>query len=517
MRYLEFFKDDPRGHAMLSTWLRRSGKYRDAIRRTLRRKGVPEDLLWLAMIESGFEPTARSPVGALGIWQFMPDTGRAYGLPQDRWADQRLNVTLATEAAADFLSDLHRRFGSWELAIAAYNMGYGGVLSVVRRFNTNDYWALSRLEGALPWETTLYVPKIVAASIVSRNLGVFGFGDIATEPPQETEEVNVPPGMALAAVAAAAGCTTKEIESLNPELRASHTPPQASAASDYPVRVPLGRASSCSQNLAKAKKDPPLERYTVRFGESLEQIAAARKIPVSKLVELNGVSAGEVVRGGTVLLVPRTDPSPSAPAPSGAALDATKLAVVTVPADIFVYPDRRRVFYRVLVGDTLREISTTFHVSVDELRRWNDIDPAARLQEGMTLQLFVPADADLKAALVVRESEVRVVSVGSDEFFAYFEGLKGKKRLSVTCKAGDTLEAIGRRHGVSTAMMERINRRSRTQTLKEGDTVHVYVPASGRLPSPSNAAALATSASPAGTPNGPLPSAPFPGSLPQVP
>ena len=139
VRYLEFFKDDPRGRQLFAFWLRRSGRYRDAIRRSLRKKSLPEDLLWLSMIESGFDPAARSPAGAVGLWQFMADTGRLYGLGVDRWADERLNVPLATDAAADFLSDLYRRFGSWDLAIAAYNMGYGGVVSVVRRYNTNDF------------------------------------------------------------------------------------------------------------------------------------------------------------------------------------------------------------------------------------------------------------------------------------------------------------------------------------------------------------------------------------------
>jgi membrane-bound lytic murein transglycosylase D len=283
-----------------------------------------------------------------------------------------------------------------------------------------------------------------------------------------------------------------------------------------------------TQNLAKAaagKKDASLERYVLRFGESLEQVAAARGVPVAKLIELNAVAPGEVLRGGTVLLVPRKadvkDTNAKEPKDP-----AAPQQVVAIPADIFVYPDRRRVFYRVLVGDTLREISTTFHVSVDELRRWNDIDPTARLQEGMTLQVFVPGDTDLSTAVVLRESEVKVVTVGSDDFFTYHEGLKGKRRVSVTCKHGDTLEGIGRRYGVSTATMERINRKSRSETLKEGDTVHVYVPSPSSTPAPTSSPS-ATSASavpvvpplpnfPIPAPNGPLPTAPSPDALPPL-
>ena len=209
IKYLEFFKDDPRGRSTLTTWLRRSGRYREAFRKVFRKKGLPEDLTWLAMIESGFEPIARSPVGAMGLWQFMPDTGKIYGLSQDRWVDQRMSSAAATEAAADFLADLHRRFGSWDLAMAGYNMGYGGVLSAVRRYNTNDYWALSKLEGSFPWETTLYVPKILAAAIVAKNLAAFGYQDVTPEAPLEGEDVPVGPGIALSSVAQACGVTTK--------------------------------------------------------------------------------------------------------------------------------------------------------------------------------------------------------------------------------------------------------------------------------------------------------------------
>ncbi len=375
VKYLEFFKDDPRGRSTLTTWLRRSGRYRDAMRKTFRKKGLPEDLIWLSMIESGFEPTARSPVGAVGLWQFMPDTGKVYGLTQDRWSDTRMSITSSCEAAADHLADLHRRFGSWDLAMAAYNMGYGGVLSAVRRYNTNDYWALSKLEGSFPWETTLYVPKILAAAIVSRNLAAFGYQDVNVEAPLEGDELPVAPGTALSAVATACGVTTKEVEQLNPELRASRTPP---TQEDFPVKVPAGKASGCNQNLAKVRKDQPaVERYVVRFGESIEQIAQARRVSVAKLVELNGIAPGEVLRG-------RDDaPRPEGRRRASAACrqEERRQARGVVPQDVFVYPDRRRVFYRVQVGDTLRDVCTAFKVSPDELRRWNEIDPSARLVE----------------------------------------------------------------------------------------------------------------------------------------
>ena len=516
VKYLEFFKDDPRGRATLSIWLRRSGRYRDAIRKAFRKKGLPEDLIWLAMIESGFDATARSPVGAVGLWQFMPETGKIYGLSQDRWADQRMGLTISTEAAADHLADLHRRFGSWDLAMAAYNMGYGGVLAAVRRYNTNDYWALSKLEGSFPWETTLYVPKILAAAIVSRNLAAFGYQDVTVESPLGGEDLPVGPGIALSAVATACGVTTKEVVELNPELRASRTPP---TQEDWSVKVPTGKAGGCTQNLAKVRRDQPaMERYVVRFGESIEQIAQARRVSVAKLVELNAIGPGEVVRGGMTLLVPKIDVGAADKAPADPKKTAEK-PVVVVPQDVFVYPDRRRVFYRVQVGDTVRDVCATFKVSQDELRRWNDIDPSARLVEGMSLQVFAPIDADLSRAVVLGESDVRTLVAGTDDFFHHWDD-KGRRRIVVTAKAGDTLDSIGKRNGVTTRLMERINRRGNSEVLAEGDRVVVWAPGPGAATSPSAQASngpLRPSGVIEAQPTTPLTTPPAPDLLPPLP
>jgi membrane-bound lytic murein transglycosylase D len=506
LHYLELFRDDPRGRATFANLYRHSGRWQAMMRRALRKKSLPEDLVWVAMVESGFEPIARSTVGAVGLWQFMPETGKIYGLTIDRWLDQRMSAPLETDAAADFLADLHRRFGSWELALAAYNMGYAGLSSVVRRYNTNDFWSLERAEGALPWETTLYVPKILAMAVVAHNLAAFGFGDLQPEGPIDTDDVTVPPGTSLALVAQAAGCATKDVEMLNPELRAGRTPPAAEGDTAYAVKVPAGKGAMATQGMSRVRRDQaPFDRYVVRFGETVEQVAAAHRTTTQKLVELNSIAPGEAVRGGAVLLVPKVEGpgGPAAPVPTGA-----KQSVV-VPADVFVYPDRRRVFYRVQIGDTLREIATALHVGVDDLDRWNDVDPGARLEEGMTLQAFVPEDLDLSHVVVVPENEVQVLAVGSDEFFASLERDRGFKRVTVTARGGDTLESIGKRCDVPAKTMERVNRRSRTEPLRPGETVVAYVPLNVSV-----VAGAGPSAANAPVPNGPLPASPLPDLLP---
>lgn len=509
VRYLQFFRDDPRGHATFANLFRHSGRFRDMMRGVLRRKSLPEDLVWLSMIESAFDPVAHSPSGAAGLWQFMPETGKLYGLTTDRWIDLRCSAELATVAASDLLADLHRRFGSWELALAAYNMGNAGLSSVIRRYNTNDFWSLARTEGAIPWETALYVPKILAASVVAHNLSAFGFGGLIVDAPVETDHVDVPQGTLLSLVAQAAGCDPKDIEALNPEFRSARTPPASDVDAHYPVNVPQGKGATLAQALAKLRKDQaPFDRYVLRFGESLEQVAATHKTTAQRLVDVNAIAPGEAVRGGTVLLVPRVD-APSSPTTDRATSAGTRTSVV-VPSDEFVYPDRQRIFYRVLAGDTLREIASAMHLSVDELCRWNDLDPGARVQEGMTLQGFVAPGVDLSGILVAPEAEVNVVAVGSDEFFSLLEQQgKGFKRVTVAAKAGDTLESIGKRFEVSARTMERINRRGRAAMLKPGEMIVAYVPSYVTAPSMK----IAT-ASNGPLPNGPLPAPPVPDLLP---
>ena len=198
------------------------------------------------MVESGFDTGARSRVGAGGIWQFMPGAARAYGLEVSYWVDARRDPERAVDAAARYLKDLYVRFGSWYLVFAAYNAGYGAVLRSITTYNTNDFWELGRHESGLPWESTLYVPKILAAAIVGHNLAAFGLADVTPDAPFDYEEVDVPAGTSLATVARAAGTKPEVLEALNPDLVRTRTPPDRGAAK---VRLPPGTASALRRQL----------------------------------------------------------------------------------------------------------------------------------------------------------------------------------------------------------------------------------------------------------------------------
>jgi membrane-bound lytic murein transglycosylase D len=490
IRYLEYYKDNPRGRGMVASWIKRSGRYGAAIRRVLREQGLPEDILWLSLVESGFDPTIQSPVGAAGLWQFMPEGARIYGLTVDRWIDERLDPERSTLAAARYLADLRKRFGGWELAFAAYNMGYGGLLASIRKYNTNDFWELSRLEAGMPLETALYVPKIVAMAIVARNKAVFGCADVELDPAVSFDKVSVGSGISLKTVAAASGAGVSDIESLNPQLLAGRTPPltpgdKSADSSRWVVRVPPGSAAVAAKSIPKLlERETRLERYLVRWGESLDDIATFRGTTRSALQSLNDLRRDEVIRPGTVIFVPAAPGVGTAAAASVIAESPSVRPVVVVPAQAFVYPNRRRVFYRVIAGDSVRDVAAVLGVTADELCRWNNLDPGAALHEGMALQAFIPKGQAPAGVFVLDERDARVLPVGSPEFFAHFEALKGRKRLEIAAREGDTFQGIAKRYGLTMGMLERINHRSRSTPVGVGDKFVVYVPSSPHLEAP---------------------------------
>ena len=469
VKYLKFYRDDPRGRSILRNWAKKCGKLAPALKAELAKAGLPTDLVWLSLIESGHNPTIVSRAGAAGLWQFIPESARMYGLTVDRWVDERLDPERSTEAAVRYLSDLRTRFGSWELAMAAYNMGHGGLLRAVRKFNTNDFWALSRYEAGLPWETTLYVPKILATAIVMANKKAFGVDDVEQDAPISFDTVSVSPNMDLGDVARAADVPASDVLALNAEYVSGRTPPPGAVARRWSVRVPAGRGLLTEQRLGAnvSRASTPPEPHVVRFGDTLDSVAAEYGTTARELAQQNHVAPDERLRAGSVLLVvtpPGTDPRKGPPDEE----------VVVVPARRFNEGNRKRVFYRVVTGDQIAEISAAFGVTPSEVALWNSLDQSAHLQPGMTLQIYVHPDLDLSRVRYLAEHEARVLIAGTEEFFDYFEAQNGRKRITVVAKKGDTLGSIGKRFGMSTGMMERINRIPSNSPVAVGEKVVVY-------------------------------------------
>jgi membrane-bound lytic murein transglycosylase D len=471
VRFLEFFKDDPKGRAIMTTWLRRMGRYRSLIEQKLDAQGVPRDLIYLAMVESGFDPGATSQKSAGGVWQFIPGAARAYGLEVSRWVDARRDPERAAEAAARMLKDLYVRFGTWPLAFAAYNAGYGAILRSIARFNTNDFWELARHEAGLPWETTLYVPKILAAAIVGHNLKTFGFAEVAPEPPWQFDRIEVPSAVSFASLARAAGARPDVIEDLNPEYTAGRVPPDRPSA---PVRVPLGSAASFGKAALEARAAEKVQTMILRYGETVEDVAKARGCSVRELKRLNAVSDTAELKGGMTILVPARN-LPAPPPPASASSDDDQI-LVAVPDRAFAYPGRERVFYRTRDGDSLADLATVFDVTPDNIVEWNNIDPEAKLQPKLILQLFVAEGFDRASVVLLDPDKVRVVTLGSEEFLELEAARRGKTRLFYSARAGDTLGKIAKRYGLAPGDLARVNRLSANSELSEGQRIVVYSP-----------------------------------------
>ncbi len=462
--YLKFYRDSPQGRTIAAIWTKKSGRYVAEMKAQLRRAGLPTDLVWLSMIESGHNPTIKSPAGAVGLWQFMPESGRMYGLVVDRWVDERRDPARSTQAAVRFLSDLYRRFGNWELAMGAYNMGYAGMSRAVAKYSTNDYWSLSRLESGVPWETTLYVPKIFALAIVMNNRAAFGVGRTKLDPPVSFDTVLLEPATPLKSVARAAQVSLSTIKELNPQYLTELLPPKGPADGDkWPLRLPVGTGIGALSKLG-AGKSSKHELYRTRLGDTVAQIAEEYGLSQGAFRRLNDLQRREELQPGTVLLVPegakRTESS-------------EKLDVV-VGRLIVPGQGQRRVFYRARSGDFLSQIASAFGVRESELSRWNLLNPTAFLRDGMFLQVLVDQDANLAQVRAIEEPEAQVYVAGSPQFHDHFEGLKGKQRILVTVRKGDTLARVGARHGMSVGSMERVNRRSRRQKLVVGEQLIVY-------------------------------------------
>lgn len=305
-RFVEMFEE--RQTDRMALYLKRSGRYEGMIRGKLRERGMPEDLLFLSMVESGFNPNARSKASAIGLWQFMAPTGRLYGLRIDAYVDERRDPERSTDAALRYLSDLHQQLGSWSLAAAAYNSGGNRVARIMREVTgaakgkESDFW---RIRSRLPSETRDYVPLIYAAAIIGKDPARYGLEDVERLMPLRVEQVDVPGGTPLSAVARAVGVHAEDIQDLNPHLIQDRTPP----GKPYPVRVPFGRAGLFAANFEKspptvASSPKQMATHRVSSGESLSTIARRHGITVAALQRENDLGRGTVIQPGQLLKIP---------------------------------------------------------------------------------------------------------------------------------------------------------------------------------------------------------------------
>jgi membrane-bound lytic murein transglycosylase D len=293
---------------VVERWLERSGRYAGMIQGVLRDKGLPEDLMFTAMIESGFNPVAVSRAGAKGLWQFMAPTARRYGLRVDRWVDERFDPEKSTVAAARYLSDLHSLFGSWELAKAGYNAGEMKILRAIKALGTKDFWELTR-SRSLREETKNFVPAIQAATLIGREPERYGFTATTSEP-LAYEAVQVPSGLALSRVAALAGIGVDLLCELNSELRMKQTPPGGPYVLKFPVgaseRFVEAQQHERERKLkagGRAREAAKPQIHVVQPKETVGVIAKRYGILATELARWNELGEGARIRPGDRLRI----------------------------------------------------------------------------------------------------------------------------------------------------------------------------------------------------------------------
>jgi len=377
---LEYYQNG-RGRSTIAVGLERAGRYRPMIERILAEEEVPLDLIYLCQAESAFLPRALSRAKAKGLWQFISSRGKEYGLRQNWWIDERSDPEKSTRAAARHLKDLYEQFGDWYLAMAAYNAGPARVTRALNRTGAKTFWALAD-KRALPRETINYVPTVLALAIIGKNPEKYGF-TITPAAPVETERVFVDKATDLRVIADAIGVPVDELRDLNSHLLRWTTPPDDP---EFELILPKGKQDLFEQEVASLPENRRLlfREHPVRRGETLSAIARKYGASVSDLARANKLNVRKPLQIGQTLLIPLSGVAPATATPK------TILAAA------------RPSTYTVRRGDTLTKIADRFDVTVNNLKRWNNLT-SAHLVVGQQLLVSAPPMASLDQRKVLHE------------------------------------------------------------------------------------------------------------------
>lgn len=363
--FINFFSNTKIGHNTLKHSLERSGKYRAMIQRVMTQEGVPQDLIYLAVAESGFQPqVVNRQSGAGGMWQFMPYGN--YGLVHNSYVDERFDPEKSTRAYARYMKFLYDQLGDWYLAMAAYDWGAGNVQRAVQKTGYADYWELYKRNN-LPGETKNYVPEILAAIIIANNRKQYGFDDIQLDPPVVTDTVKIDYSVDLRLVADIVNADPRELMALNPSLLRMITPPASMLQQPFELHLPPGTGAAFQTKISRI----PVEHrtawryHTVSAEDTLASVARNYRVTVEELAKANHLQADDTLENVDALVIP------------------------TAPAA----PTRRRItFYRAHRGDTLVTIADRFGVSLSDLRRWNG-HLGTRIVSGQRIRVAEPVTA----------------------------------------------------------------------------------------------------------------------------
>ena len=434
-QFIQFFQTT--GKKVFSNWLARSEKYIPIMRNLLREAGLPEDLVYLSLIESGFNPYAYSRAKASGPWQFIYLTGKRYGLRSDWWIDERRDPEKSTIAAAKYLKDLYDMFECWYLAAAGYNAGEKKIAAGMKRYRTEDFWELSKYRY-LKRETKDYVPQMIAAALIAKDPEKYGFFGIEYQEPLHYEKVKVPEMTDLRLIAQACEVTLEEIKDLNPELSRWCTPPDFP---DYEMKIPFGKKELFLENfeILYTGEKFQFKTHVVKKGETLAKIAKLYRVDLEPMLEMNRLNKKSRLSAGMNLVIPL--PKDQGPKPDQTARKKSE------GTDQRPTPGETRT-YTIKKGDTLWSIANETGVNLGALSRWNNLHPEKKL---------IPGDK-------LRIEMARV----SDRSASSHEKGAGKEMVYVV-KVGDTLGSIAKKFNLTISEIKTWNHLTETDRIRPED------------------------------------------------
>jgi membrane-bound lytic murein transglycosylase D len=439
-QFIQYFQTI--GSKVFANWLARSERYIPFMKNLLKENGLPEDLVYMALIESGFNPQAYSRRKASGPWQFIYLTGKRYGLKANWWVDERRDPEKSTIAAAKYLKDLYDMFECWYLAAASYNAGEGKIIKAMKRYRTEDFWELSKYKY-LKRETRDYVPQMIAAALIAKDPETYGFIGIEYQEPLRYDKVKVPPVVDLQVIAKACEISIEALKDLNPELLRWCTPPDSP---EYEIKIPFGAKELFLENFETLR---PVQKFQfrthrVRKGDTLSRIARLYRVNVEPILEINRVRKTKVLSIGTTLLipVPMTQEVGSAP------------VVKKISQEKHQDGNAEEFIYTIKKGDSLWSIANEMGVNIGALSRWNNLNPKKKLVPGNKLKIRVVGDQTFP-----------------DEGIREMNG----KEIIYVVKKGDTLWEIAKRYSVTIADIKTWNHLDGTNQIHPADKLKLKV------------------------------------------
>jgi len=436
--YLNLFQNGLRNQ--FERWLARSSAFLPMIQAHLEQAGLPKDLAYLAMIESGFNAKALSRSNAVGLWQFMRGTGRQYDLTIDKYVDERRDPEKSTVAAINYLADLYHEFNDWHLAVAAYNGGPGTIRNGLKKHNSDNFWDLAE-KRHLCLETKRYVPKLIATLLIAKDPERYGFNNIKYAQPLDYETISVGPGMSLEAIALISNSSLKQIKSLNQELRFDKTPLNVS---QYDVKIPRDSFAIAEKNINRLHSivQTGYKTHTIVKGDTLNRICTLYNVNKTTLLKVNNLHSSRLPVGQNLRIPYNTITYQLLPEGSPSALAAYKDSLI---------------LHKIKKGDTVSKIARQYNVPADMIVAWNGLKSVNSIRAGQQLALFIDqvgnnSTANRKSSLnssnaprIVADQKKQMQSDTESAFLLY------------DVQDGDSLWTISRKFSASTADIKKWN------------------------------------------------------------